>query len=141
MNTHILIIDDDDIDARSIRRAFKKAGFSAPFLRAHDGEEALALLRGEDGHSAPPTRVMVLLDINMPRMDGLEFLGEVRADIRLRQLPIFVLTTSDDDRDINGAYNAHVAGYLVKQRIGAAFEHLPELIAPYMNFVTFPDIR
>ncbi|MFK7958122.1 MAG: response regulator [Lysobacterales bacterium] len=111
---HFLLVEDDDIDVRVMERGFRQQGVNHPIVRAKDGQEALDLLRGVDGKSPPDWPYIVLLDINMPRMNGLEFLEEIRSDPDLCRTIVFVLTTSDDDKDIVAAYSNFVAGYLVK---------------------------
>jgi CheY-like chemotaxis protein len=109
--THILLVDDDEIDVMNVRRAFEKGKIESPLFHAEDGLAALEMLR--DG-SIPKERRLVLLDLNMPRMNGIEFLRELRDDPELHGTPVVVLTTSDEERDRIEAYHFHVAGYLVK---------------------------
>ena len=109
--THILLVDDDDIDVMNVRRAFEKGKIENPLYHAEDGIAALEMLR--DG-SIPKQRRLVLLDLNMPRMNGIEFLKELREDPELHGTAVVVLTTSDEERDRIEAYHFHVAGYLVK---------------------------
>jgi CheY-like chemotaxis protein len=108
---NILLVEDDEVDVMNIRRAFKKGNISNPLYVAGNGLEALEMLRGTE---MPRTRRLVLLDLNMPRMNGIEFLRELRADPELGPTPVVVLTTSDAERDKVEAYNLHVAGYLLK---------------------------
>lgn len=108
---NILLVEDDEVDVMNIRRAFKKGNISNPLYVAGNGLEALGMLRGEQ---VPRSRRLVLLDLNMPRMNGIEFLRELRADPELSPTPVVVLTTSDAERDKVEAYNLHVAGYLLK---------------------------
>lgn len=109
--TNILLVDDDEIDVMNVRRAFEKGKIGNPLFHAEDGLVALEMLR--DGR-VPRQRRLVLLDLNMPRMNGIEFLRELREDPDLHGIPVVVLTTSDEERDRIEAYNFHVAGYLVK---------------------------
>jgi CheY-like chemotaxis protein len=95
----------------NIRRAFKKGNISNPLFVAGNGLEALEMLRSD---ALPKSRRLVLLDLNMPKMNGIEFLRELRADPELSPTPVVVLTTSDAERDRVEAYNLHVAGYLLK---------------------------
>jgi CheY-like chemotaxis protein len=113
---NILLVDDDDIDVMNVRRAFKKNNIFNPLYVAGNGVEALAMLRGDGVQSpvVPPERRLVLLDLNMPRMGGIEFLRELRADPLLRLITVIVLTTSDDERDKVEAYHLNVAGYILK---------------------------
>ena len=109
--THILLVDDDEIDVMNVRRAFEKGKIENPLFHAEDGLAALEMLR--DG-TIPKERRLVLLDLNMPRMNGIEFLRELRDDPELHGTAVVVLTTSDEERDRIDAYHFHVAGYLVK---------------------------
>jgi CheY-like chemotaxis protein len=118
---HILLVDDDEVDVMNVQRAFKKNNIVNPLYVAGDGLEALALLRGDGGVAVPNQRRLVLLDLNMPRMNGLEFLRAVREDPELRNITVVVLTTSDDDRDKVEAYNLNVAGYILKPVTFTAF--------------------
>lgn len=130
----ILLVEDDDIDVEAIERAFRKARIANPIVRVRDGVEALETLRDERVRRP----YLVLLDLNMPRLDGIGFLKEMRADASLRETIVFVLTTSDDDRDKTAAYQEHVAGYMVKSRAGVDFTKLIELIDHYWRVVEFP---
>ena len=109
--TNILLVEDDEVDVMNVRRAFKKNNIANPLHVASNGIEALELLRGP---AMPRDRRLVLLDLNMPRMNGIEFLRELRADPALRPTPVVVLTTSNEERDRVEAYNLNVAGYIVK---------------------------
>src|SRR5437763_13518330 len=108
---HILLVEDDQVDVMNVRRAFEKNKILNPLYVAMNGSEALAMLR--DGR-VPRDRRLVLLDLNMPGMNGIEFLRELRADPDLKLTPVVVLTTSNDERDKVHAYDFNVAGYLVK---------------------------
>jgi CheY-like chemotaxis protein len=137
----LLLVEDDDIDAESIQRAFKKQKIANPLVRASDGIEALALLRGQDKEKQLKSPYIILLDINMPRMNGHEFLQELRNDPALHGCVVFVLTTSDTDRDIDQAYSQNVAGYIIKSRAGADFVNLTGLIDHYWRYIELPKIR
>lgn len=133
----ILLVDDDDIDARVVTRGLTKHGVSNPLFVARDGLEALEHLRGEgDLEAGKPT--LVLLDLRMPRMDGLEFLSELRNDPELRRTVVLVLTTSDAPSDLAKAYDLNVAGYLLKQEAGRGFSNYVPLIQAYLRSVRFP---
>jgi CheY-like chemotaxis protein len=106
----ILLVEDDDVDVMNIKRAFKKNEIENPLVIKNNGLEALEYLRDK----AKRLPKIVLLDINMPKMNGLEFLDEIRRDERLKSLIVFVMTTSDQDSDRYMAYNLNVAGYILK---------------------------
>lgn len=134
----ILLVEDDPVDVEAIRRAFAKHRIANPLICARDGIEALKLLRGEDGVSRLARPYIVLLDLNMPRMNGFEFLEEVRNDDSLKSSVVFVLTTSDLDRDRAKAYQKQIAGYIVKDQVGDEFVHLVNMLGSYWNIVMFP---
>lgn len=115
----IMLVEDDDVDVMSVTRAFKKLNIKNPLHIARDGVEALAMLRG-NGQAKVEPRV-ILLDLNMPRMGGLEFLQELRADPALKATTVVVLTTSNEERDRVQAYQLNVAGYIIKPVTPANF--------------------
>lgn len=114
----ILVVDDDEVDVMAVRRVFVKASITNPVFVARDGIEALRMLRTD---AVPAAHRLVLLDLNMPRMNGLELLYEIRRDPALRELTVVVLTTSNEDRDRVEACQLGVAGYLVKPLTFHAF--------------------
>lgn len=118
---HVLLVDDDEVDVMNVQRAFKKNNIVNPLYIARNGLEALERLRQTGPGAIPKERRLVLLDLNMPKMNGLEFLREIRNDAELRSLAIVVLTTSDDDRDKVEAYQFNVAGYILKPVTFPAF--------------------
>jgi CheY-like chemotaxis protein len=132
---NLLLVDDDDIDVMNVQRAFTKAKLTNPLFIARDGVEGLRMLR--DG-TVPATRRLVLLDINMPRMNGIEFLRELRADEALRATPVVVLTTSAADEDKINAYQLNVAGYLVKPVTFATFVDAMAALNRYWTLVEMP---
>jgi CheY-like chemotaxis protein len=132
---NILVVDDDDVDVMNIRRAFKKANITNPVWVASNGVEALAMLR--DG-TIPTRNRLVLLDLNMPQMNGIEFLREVRRDPELAPLSVVVLTTSNEDRDKVEAYKLNVAGYLVKPVTLVNFVDVMVTLNKYWTLVEFP---
>ncbi len=111
----ILLVEDDGVDVINVQRAFKKNNIQNPLKVAKNGLEAFSMLRGTDGfEKIVPQPQIILLDLNMPQMNGLEFLKELRSDEELKSLSVFVMTTSNDDRDRMDAYNLNVAGYILK---------------------------
>lgn len=135
---NVLMVDDDEVDVESLRRSFVQRKISNPLHVAHDGVNALEMLRGEAGKPALDRPLIVLLDINMPRMSGLEFLQAIRADEWLRDLVVFVLTTSADQSDVYDAYNLNVAGYILKSNAGDCFLDAIDLIDCYWRIVELP---
>jgi CheY-like chemotaxis protein len=131
---NILLVEDDEVDVMNVRRAFKKANITNPLWTAGNGIEALALLR--EG-SVPSNRV-VLLDLNMPKMNGIEFLRELRADPRLAATAVVVLTTSNEERDKVDAYDLNVAGYLLKPVTFHNFVDLMVTLNKYWALVEMP---
>ena len=133
----LLLVEDDVVDAEAIQRAFRRHRIANPFVVVRDGVEALAALRG-DGRPAVPRPFVVLLDLNMPRMNGVEFLEALRADPDLARTVVFVLTTSDREEDKVAAYDHHVAGYILKSRAGEDFLEVVELLRAYWRLVELP---
>ncbi|MEL6787950.1 MAG: response regulator [Cyanobacteria bacterium J06607_15] len=113
---NILLVEDDEVDVMNVRRAFKKYRITNPLFVAGNGVEGLKMLRPQAGQPpmVPASRRLILLDLNMPKMNGLEFLEELRNDKDLKRTPVIVLTTSDEDKDRIEAYNFNVSGYILK---------------------------
>jgi len=116
MMINILLLEDDDVDVMNVQRAFKKGNITSPLYIARNGLEGLEMLRGNSNKPAaiPLGHRLILLDINMPRMSGIEFLQLLRADPTLKSIPVIMLTSSNEERDRFNAYNLNVAGYLLK---------------------------
>lgn len=138
---NILLVEDDEIDAEAIQRAFRKNKVANPVVVAQNGVEALDRLRGSNGLERIERPFMILLDLNMPRMNGFEFLEELRADPELNDSIVFVLTTSDLDEDKVRAYGHRVAGYTVKGKVGESFLELVTLVDAYWRIIEFPPPR
>ena len=135
---NLMLVEDDDGDAESIERAFRKAKIVNPIVRAVDGVEALEILKGVNGKAKPSSPHILLVDINLPRMNGIELIQELRADPELRQTIAFVLTTSKRDEDKAAAYDLNVAGYITKATAGEDFSRLVSLINIYWCMVELP---
>jgi len=130
----ILLVDDDSIDVMNVKRAFAKNKLTNPIHEARNGIEALEILR----RGSLPARHLVLLDLNMPRMNGLEFLRALRADPALRSTSVVVLTTSNEERDKVAAYDLNVAGYLLKPVTFPSFVDLMASLNKYWTLVEMP---
>lgn len=134
----VLLVEDDSVDQMAVQRAFQKAKIGNPILVAKDGIEALEMLRGEKGRARVTSPCLILLDLQMPRMNGIEFLTEIRKDPALRPLIVFVLTTSKDEEDRVNAYKFNVAGYIVKSDAGNGFLNLVTMLEHYWKIVELP---
>ena len=132
---NILLVEDDQVDVMNVKRAFDKNRIANPLFVAHNGAEALDMLRSRQ---IPDERRIVLLDLNMPRMNGLEFLRELRADAKLQSTVVVVLTTSNDERDKFEAYNLNVAGYLLKPVTFVNFVEVMAALNKYWTLVELP---
>lgn len=132
---NVLLVEDDDVDVMNVKRAFRKHNIMNPLYVAENGLEALEKLRNGE---VPRERRIILLDLNMPRMNGIEFLQELRKDPELAATPVIVLTTSSADRDRTDAYNLNVAGYLVKPVMFVDFCELMATMNKYWTLVELP---
>lgn len=130
----LLLVEDDDIDAISIVRGFAKQRIGNEIVRACDGIEALEKLESQQVKRP----LVVLLDLQMPRMNGLEFLQTVRQDEKWKDIVVFVLTTSKDEQDIFESYKLNVAGYFVKDDAGQNFIDIIDLIDGYWKVAHLP---
>lgn len=138
-SVNILLVEDDEVDVMNVQRAFKKNNVANALFVASNGLEALDMLRGNGTPpSIPRDRRLVLLDLNMPKMGGIEFLRELRSDEKLRGTPVVVLTTSNEERDRVEAYNLNVAGYIVKPVTLANFIETMAALNKYWTLSEFP---
>ena len=106
----ILLVEDDDVDAMTAKRALSDLRITNPLVHTVNGEQALRYLRDENNKKP----CLILLDLNMPKMNGIEFLKTVKVDDGLRQIPVVVLTTSRNEKDIVESFELSAAGYVVK---------------------------
>lgn len=135
----IMLVEDDEVDAMNVQRAFKKVNIGNVLYHAQDGMEALAMLRGEDGYEKmQPMPTIILLDINMPRMNGHEFLRELRQDKELKHTCVVVLSTSNEESDLREAYAQNVAGYVVKPVVPEEFINAVSTLDVYWNLIELP---
>ncbi len=139
-NIPILLVEDDDIDTENVVRAFKRNKITNPLHIARNGEEALQYLRNEEPYEDPrrfPLPGIILLDLNMPVMNGIEFLNVVKDDPRLQAIPVIVLTTSREEYDRVESFKRSVAGYIVKP---VDFESFVEAIRTINLYWTLSEI-
>lgn len=133
----VLMIDDDDVDVHCIERCVARTSIDCTLYRAHDGLEAMEmLLRGD-----VPSPYLILLDLNMPRMGGVEFLENLRKHPDLHNSVVIVLTTSNDQKDKLRAFEFNVAGYIIKESLDEGFKKLTEFIEFYCELSELPMIR
>ncbi len=130
---NILLVEDDTIDAKAFMRAMAELKFGNDVTLAKDGVEGLEKLQDLERPN------LVILDINMPRMNGLEMLRHIREDPKLHDTIVFVLTTSNDDQDKFEAYNLNVAGYMLKSDMGNSFLRAVSLVDHYWKVIEFPN--
>ena len=132
---NILLVEDDEVDVMTVKRAFARANISNPIYVATNGLEGLEMLRKD---AIPARRRLVLLDINMPKMNGIEFLRELRSDPELQHVTVVALTTSNADRDRVEAYKLNVAGYLLKPVTFQQFAEVMATINKYWALMEMP---
>jgi CheY-like chemotaxis protein len=128
----ILLVEDDEVDVKALRWAFDKLKIANPLHVARDGVEAMEMLKDL------PRPYLIITDINMPRMNGIELLRQIRASDGHRDSIVFVLTTSNDEQDKIDAYDLNVAGYMLKTDMGTSFTRAISLIDNYWKVVEFP---
>jgi len=135
----ILHIEDDHVDKMVIERVIKRLNITNNLLHASNGEEALGMLKGENGKTKPEVMPnVILLDINMPKMNGLEFLKALRSDPELKPISVFIITTSNDDADRAEAYQYNVAGYILKPVDISQFESTFQTLANFWRICEWP---
>jgi CheY-like chemotaxis protein len=131
----ILLVEDDTVDVMTVKRALKDLQVMSDLVSTGDGEEALAYLR-DDGNVKP---CVILLDLNMPKMNGTEFMKIVKADDALRTIPIIVLTTSNSEQDISKSFELGAAGYMVKSVDYKKFMEIIKTIDLYWTLSKLPS--
>ncbi len=130
-NFKILLVEDDDVAAEAVQRSFAKAGLNISIVVAENGQVALDIIHNKHESLIVEKPFVVLLDLNMPVMNGFEFLDIIRKDKELCDIVVFILTTSNDDSDRSRAYHNNVAGYMVKSAVGPQFSKLSKLLEAY----------
>ncbi len=136
----ILLVEDNPGDVRLTEEALKESRLAVNLRTAGDGVEALAMLRREGEYAALPQPGLILLDLNMPRMDGRELLRQIKSDDRLKHIPVVVLTTSAAERDIVQAYGLHANCYITKPVELEGFMKIVQSIESFwLTVVKLPD--
>lgn len=130
----ILLIEDDEVDVMTVKRALRDLKVTNQLVSIGDGEEAIEYLRTESA-SKP---CIILLDLNMPKMDGSEFLKVVKADKALKKIPVVILTTSNSDRDVIESFECGAAGYMVKSVDYEKFTETIHAIDQYWTLSKLP---
>ncbi|MFN8397918.1 MAG: response regulator [Bacteroidia bacterium] len=130
----LLHVDDDVVDATSLRRSLDKLKLSHQLRHAANGRKALDMLQQDPAYRPD----VILLDLNMPVMGGLEFLKELRQDSRLKSITVFILSTSDFPPDVSAAYSLNVAGYLVKPFSSSEFNIMLDQLFRLLAVYEFP---
>ena len=131
----ILLVEDDSVDAMTVSRAFKELKVTNQLVIRLNGEEALDYLR-DNGSEKP---CVILLDLNMPKMNGIEFLKVAKADENLKKIPVIVLTTSKEDQDKVDSFEYSVAGYIVKPVDYKKFVEAMRILNLYWTLSEFPN--
>ena len=134
-NLSILLVEDDDVAAEAVTRSLKKVDPKIKIIWKENGKLALDALREKAQQKEISEPYLVLLDLNMPVMNGFEFLEHIRKDEKLNDTVVFILTTSNEDNDRTRAYHNNVAGYMVKHAIGPQFAKLATLMDAYIHGV------
>ncbi|MEA3446726.1 MAG: response regulator [Bacteroidota bacterium] len=134
----IMLIEDDEVDVMNVKRAFRKNNISNPLYVASNGYEALKLLQDKSANAIPIPRI-ILLDLNMPKMGGIEFLRILRKESELKNISVFVMTTSNEENDKIDAYNLNVAGYIVKPLSMERFILAVSTLKSYWTLCEYPE--
>jgi CheY-like chemotaxis protein len=136
----VLLVEDEPADAHLVRLALAEGQVLVDLHHVQDGVAAFEFLRREHGHTQAPVPDLILLDLNMPRMDGRQFLSKIKADTALHTIPVVVLTTSDAERDMLYSYDHFAAGYIVKPVDVDAFVKIVRGIGDYwIDLVRLPE--
>lgn len=130
----IMLVEDDEVDVKALRWAFQNLKIANPLVVACDGVEAMDML------PTVPRPYLIITDINMPRMNGIEFLRKLRQSEEFRDSIVFVLTTSNDEQDKIDAYDLNVAGYMLKSDMGTSFTRAIGMVENYWKVVEFPGM-
>jgi CheY-like chemotaxis protein len=135
---NILLVEDDEVDIMNVQRAFKKNNIRNPLFVARNGLEALESLLGIHPDLVVPSPRIILLDINMPKMGGIEFLTEIRKNAHLKSISVFMMTTSNEESDKIAAYDLNVAGYVLKPLSFEGFTNAVAILSHYWHLCEMP---
>ena len=135
---HVVLIDDDEVDAEAVTRLLRQANTAFLITVFRDGEEARHALEGAFGARLQGERHLILLDINMPRMNGFEFLAWLRRESFMPHSIVFIFSTSAEEADCRRAYACHIAGYLAKPHLGSGYDGLLPVLTAFHDQVSFP---
>ncbi len=138
---NILLVEDNDVDVDMLRRSLKKIDATGNLVRAKDGREALDILAGHAGNATLPHPFVILLDINMPRMNGHEFLASLRSDPDIADSRVIVFTTSDNPKDVALAYGKNAVGYVVKPDTSVELREALKTIWDFWDRCTHPPTK
>ena len=133
----ILLLEDDTVDAMTVKRALKDLKVINQLVHTGNGEEAIVYLKDENNIKP----CVILLDLNMPKMNGIEFLKVIKADENLKRIPAVVLTTSKDDQDRIQSYQLSVAGFIVKPVDYIKFVEAMKIVDLYWTLSELPDVE
>ena len=140
--TTILVAEDDDGHARLIQRRFEEVGVRNPVIRFKDGAEAWDFVSGKSAPClVPEQHYLLLLDIRMPNMDGLEVLRRVKSDERLKSIPVIMLTTTDDPKEVGRCYELGCNNYLVKPINFDEFSETIKRLGLFITIVKVPELK
>lgn len=131
----VLLVEDDSVDAMTVKRAFKDLKIANQMVHTLNGEEALKYLKNHENKKP----CIILLDLNMPRMNGIEFMQVAKADDKLKEIPIVVLTTSQENRDKAESFRLGVAGYMLKRIDYKEFVEMIRVVCHYWTLSEFPE--
>jgi CheY-like chemotaxis protein len=137
----LLIVEDNETDVLCLKEAFEKNGIGKTIITASNGEEALAYLNDDSGEYEGRIPNLILLDLNMPIMNGFEFLEAVKSDARLRSIPVVVLTSSISRVDMNDSYSNCVAGYIEKPMDPEGYLEVVRVLDQYWSLSYLPTIN
>ena len=138
---YVLLVEDNPADAALTQRAFEKQGVANEIRVARDGAEALAVLFGSEGEPPPPLPLVVLLDLKLPRVSGLDVLRQIRATERTRLVPVVIMTSSNEQRDVVEGYGLGANSYVRKPVNSAEFAEAVRQLGLYWILLNHPPPR